>query len=231
MKRILLIISCVAFFALQANAQKGTNVFGLRIGPSMNWINSASDEAQNKGAHFGFSAGILIDHYFMQNFALSTGVNYNVMRMNYQFVDYRSLSNFLESTNIPVYRKFMGSFVEIPLKIKGSMEVYDSWKAYAEGGVGLGVNLTAKGKDSYEYLGSISYSDNSYVDVSDEYRLFQLGLNFGIGAVYDITSQLSAFAQVTYHHGLSNMFTKSMKEQTGSDIKPNFLVFEIGIMH
>ncbi len=230
MKRIILIISCVAFFALQSNAQKGTNEFGLRIGPTMNWVNSASPEVQNKGAHFGFIAGVFVDHYFTDYLAVSTGVNYNVMRMNYHFTDNRSLENFLQPINIPVYRKFSGSYAEIPLKIKGSMEVYDSWRTFAEAGVGLGVKLFANGKDSYDYYGT-SNPNNDYANVSDEYRLLQVGLNVGLGVVYDISSRFSVFTEVTYHHGFSNMFTRALKQQTESDIKPNFIGLEIGVMY
>jgi hypothetical protein len=230
MKRNLLIISCVVLFALQGIAQKGTNVIGLKFGPNINWVNSASDAAKNNRIGMGFSSGIVIDHYYSQHMAVSSGLNYSIMRLNYQFTDYRLLPNSLNEDKIPVNRKFKGSYIEVPLKIKAKMNILDSWNAFVEGGVGVGVNLITKGKDSYEYYGN-PYSDEIYYDVSKDYRRLQFALNFGAGAEYEVNSKFSLFAQLTYHHTLSNMFSNWLYEETGSNIKTNFIGLEIGILH
>ncbi len=230
MKKIALIISLVAVFALTANAQKGKYAYGLKLGPNLNWVTTTSDKGQNDGTRMGFGFGFFVDRLYTQHVALSSGLSYNVYGLKYQFTDYRLVNDFLEPAYIDVNRKFKGSFLEVPLKVKVKFDVMDSWKAFAEGGAALGINLTAKAKDNYNYYG-LTHADDDFLDASDQYRRFQLALRFGLGAEYEITSKLSVFAQLCYGHGLTNVFTRTMERQTGSNLKTNYIGLEIGVIH
>lgn len=229
MKRITLIISLVALFALNCNAQKGKVKYGLKFGPDLNWASSASSEGKNNGVGIGLRVGAFFDRYYNDRIAVSWGLDYKIGRMKYQFTDYRRMQNFLEPTVVTANRTFSGSWVEVPLKLKMRIDIDDDWKVIAEGGAGLGVSLKAKGKDTYEYLGN-SYSDTEFTDCSDQYRLIQAALHFGLGTEYELNSTLNVFAQFTYSHGLLNMFTRELQEQTGSDLKSHAIGLEVGIL-
>ena len=230
MKKTTLIISLLAAFALNVSAQSRTNVYGLKLGPTLNWVTTASDVGKNNGTRLGFGASIFVDHYFSHHLAVSSGLTYNTFGLKYQFADYRHVTDFLEATVIDVDRKYKGSCVELPVKLKVNFDVVDSWKAFAEGGVAIALNLTAKAKDEFNYYG-ITHSDTDYHDVSDQYRLFQFALRFGLGAEYELNSKLSVFAQLSYGHGLTNMFTGVLEKQTGSNLKSNFIGLEIGALY
>lgn len=229
MKRICLFFSLVALFTLNGNAQKGTTNYGLKIGPNLNWVSSSSDSGENAGAKLGFCLGGFVDHYFSDYMALSLGLNFQVTSLSYQFIDNRFVENFLVPSNVSVNRKFKGSYFEVPVKVKVKTEIMDSWKVYADAGVGVGVNLSARGKDSYEFYG-VSYTDTRYVNYLSEYRLLQAALKFGVGAEYEVSSNLNVFAQLTYHHALSNTFTKRLQDLTGSNLKLRFIGLEMGIL-
>ena len=54
---------------------------------------------------------------------------------------------------------------------------------------------------------------------------------FGLGGEYEINPKLSVFVQLSYHHTLSNAFTRALAVKTGSRLYNNFIGIEVGIMH
>ena len=178
----------------------------------------------------GFGAGLFVDSYFTRNFAFSTGLNFNILSMKYQFSDLRQLPNFLVPINITVDRKFSGTYLELPLKFKMKFDVADAVSVFAGTGLGLGLNLSDKAKDAYTFIGT-AYVDPDFVNVTDEYRWLQVAMKIDVGAAYRVTSSFSVFAQLAFHHSFSNMFTQEMKKATGVNLKSNFVGVEVGIMH
>ena len=229
MKRIFLIISLLSVFMTNGNAQNKNVLFGLKIGPNLNWVSTKSTAGNNLGVQLGYHAGLIMDYRLTNNFYVSSGVNFNYLRLKYQFTDYRLVPNFLEYTNVCVDRKFQGYYFEIPLKIKAKTEILDSWKPFVEAGVSLSINNKAKAMDSYDFHG-ISIAEETYSDHSNQYRLLQGAIVFGVGTEYVINRNLSFFAQATFDHSLSNTFISTLAKQTGSDLNTNFVGLEVGIL-
>ena len=230
MRRILLIISLVSTFIMGANAQTGKVRLGFRLGPTIDWASSGSTAATNDGIRLGGNLGLVCDYYFTDNFAVSSGVNFNLLRLKYTFIDYRRAEDFLEEANISVSRRLNATNIEIPLKAKFRVDVVDSFKAYAEAGVGLSLNCKDFGKDNYTFYWT-TFEGESYVDCTNQYRPLQLSMIFGLGAEYEINRNLSAFAQLTFDHAFSNAFVNSLEKQTGSILRNNYIGVEVGFMH
>ena len=231
MKRIALIISIVVLFSLQGFSQRGSYSFGLKIGPAFDWASSASMATSNEGMKLGFTMGGIIDHYYTNHIAISSGINFIRWRGHYQFTDSRYVSDFLEKVPLSVDRRVQATYIEMPLKVKVKAEIVEGWKAFAEAGVGLSLNLNARTKDEYDFYW-VSSSDKVYSDsYFYEYRWLQAALNFGVGAEYQINRNFGVFAQISFNHALTNTFTKEMEEQTGSKLQTNFIGIEVGIMH
>lgn len=231
MKKITLIISMVALFSLQGFSQAGTYSFGLKLGPTFDWASSASTAASNQGMKTGFTLGIIVDHYYTDHIALSTGLNYNYWRGQYRFTDSRMIPDFLEEVPLnPVDRRVRATYFEVPLKIKVKAEVIDGWKAFAEAGAGVSLNTMDKTKDEYKFYW-VNHTGKSYTDAYFyQYRWLQAALNFGIGTEYQINKKFGVFAQISFNHALTNTFTRDMEQLTGSDLKTNFFGLEVGII-
>lgn len=220
----------VALFSLQGFSQRGSNSFGLKIGPTFDWASSSSTAASNKGMKMGFTAGVIVDHYYTQHIALSSGINFTRWSGHYQFTDLRYVTDFLEEVPLSVDRYVHATYIEVPLKVKVKAEIIDGWKAFAEAGAGLSLNLNGKTKDKYDYYW-VSSADNAFGDsYFYEYRWLQAALNFGIGAEYQINRKFGVFAQISFNHALTNTFTKEMEARTGSNLQTNFIGIELGIM-
>ena len=203
--------------------------FGFKFGPNIGWAGSGSTAAHSDKAHVGFAVGGFVDHYLTPHIAVTSGLNLNWMRMDYTFEDYRTATDFIEEAKVPVKRRFKGAYVELPIKVKAKVEVMDSWQAYVEAGIGFSYNFSDKGKDTFNDPFGRSYEDLSYKDYSHQYRAIQTALNFGLGAIYEVNSKFSLFAQITINNALSNTFNKATELQTGSVVRTNFVGLEVGI--
>lgn len=230
MRRILLIISMVSVVFVGANAQPGNVRLGIKLGPTIDWASSGSTATTNDGIRLGGNLGLICDYYFTDNVSVSSGVNFNLLRMKYTFIDYRRAEDFLEETNVSVSRRLNATNIEVPLKIKFRFDVVDSFKAYAEAGAGLSLNCKDYVKDSYTFYWT-SYEGQNYVDYTNQYRPLQLSMIFGLGTEYEINRNLSAFIQLAFDHAFSNAFVNSLEKQTGSILRNNYIGIEIGLMH
>ena len=231
MRKTLLIISLVAAMASSANAQTGNARVGIKVGPTFDWASSGSTSATNEGFRLGANLGLVCDYYVTSNFAVSSGVDFSILNMKYTFTDRRYVEDFLEVTNVPVSCRLNTFNVEIPVKAKFGLDVADSFKAYVEAGLGLGINCRDVVKDSYSFYWVNYEEGKSYVDCTNQYRPLQLSMIFGLGTEYEIKRNISAFAQLTFHHAFSNAFISSLEEQTGSIIRNNYVGIEVGIMY
>ena len=230
MRKILLIISLVAAFSVGAKAQMKNVRLGFKLGPTVDWTSSGSIAANNDGIGLGGNLGLVCDYYLTDNIAVSSGANFDFLRLKYTFVDHRRAKDFLEEANISVSRRMNAINIEIPLKVKFRFDVVDSFKAYAEAGAGLNFNCKDYGKDRYTFYWA-SFEDESYVDCTNQYRPLQLSMIFGLGVEYEINRNLSAFAQLTFDHAFSNVFVSSLEKQTGSILRNNYIGVEVGFMH
>lgn len=230
MKRISLIISLVMLFTLSGTAQIDNLRFGLKLGPNFSWAGPCSEKTDNHGARLGIGTGLVVDYYFTNVFAASTGVEFNFCRMKYDFTDYRCPMDFLIEDEVMVSRRLKSSNLEIPIKVKAKFNVAESFGAFVEAGLGLGFNLKDYVKDEYK-LYWVDYHSEFYEDRTNQYRPFQPSVIFGLGGEYEINPKLSVFAQLSYHHTFSNAFTKALAARTGSKLFNNFIGIEVGIMH
>jgi len=231
MKKIALIISMVACITLQGFSQAGTISCGFKLGPTFDWASAGSTAATNKGLKAGFTFGGVIDHYYTNHMAFSTGLNFNRWNGYYRFTDSRTVPDFLEEARIDtVNRRVRATYFEVPLKFKVKAEVVDDWNVFAEAGIGISLNTKDLTKDSYKFFW-IKSDEETYTDAYFyEYRWFQTALNFGVGTEFEINKKFSVFAQLSFNHALNNTFTRNFEVLTGSNLQTNFIGIEVGFM-
>lgn len=230
MKKTLLIVSLLAAVVVGGNAQTKDARLGLKVGPSFDWASSGSTDVNNFGARLGFEMGLVAEYPISNLISVSSGVDFNLLRMRYEFMDHRNVNDFIEKVDVSVMRKAKVGNIEIPFKLKVGWGFLDAFKAYVEAGAGLGINIKDMGKDSYTF-NWITYEDNSYVDCTNQYRMFQGSLILGLGAEYEINRNLSVFAQLKFDHAFSNAFNRTFASNTGSVLHNNFIGIEVGVLH
>lgn len=230
MKKTLLIISLVTVCALHVNAQPNGFRMGVKLGPTIDWASPGSAVVKGEGVGLGFGMGLVFDQYLSDYFAVSSGVNFNLLRMKYSFMDRRLVGDFLEEANMTVSRRMKAANIEIPLMAKFKMDVLDSFAAYVEAGGGVSFNCKDFARDDYSFYW-VSSEGQNFVDCTNQYRVLQFSMIFGLGGEYQINQNLTTFAQLTFDHAFSNAFIGSLEKQTGSILRNNYIGVELGVMY
>ena len=230
MKKTLLIISLVTVCALYVNSQPNGFRMGVKLGPTIDWASPGSAVVKGEGCGLGFGMGLVFDQYLSDYFAVSSGVNFNLLRMKYSFMDRRLVGDFLEEANMTVSRRMKAANIEIPLMAKFKMDVLNSFAAYVEAGGGVSFNCKDFARDDYSFYW-VSSEGQNFVDCTNQYRVLQFSMIFGLGGEYQINQNLTAFAQLTFDHAFSNAFISSLEKHTGSVMRNNYIGIEVGVMY
>ena len=198
MKKNLLFIGLLLAMSLTVSAQNNGFAFGFKMGPGFDWTGSTTGAAVNEGLRTGFGVGVVAEYYFADNYAIVTGVNVNMNRGHYSFLNGRMTADsvpVLETYTVDRYYK--ATIYEIPLMLKmmtnelGNLPL----RAYAQVGAGLGYAERVKVKD-----------DNAdvYAASNKEYSNIRASLKIGTGAQYAIDESTRVFAGLYFSHDFIN---------------------------
>lgn len=205
MKKKLLFVSMMLALSLSASAQYRGFSFGLKFGPSFDWIGSRGGAADNQGVKMGFDLGFVAEYYFAENYALVTGVNVDFLRGHYDYSDKRCMSTDSISRLGVVDRQFKNTVYEIPLMLKmvtpqiGSIPL----RAFAQVGGAFGFSPRVKTMDTF-YLGNVSESESDYTASKGEYNPIHASLRVGAGAEYAFMESTRAFVGLYYSYDFLN---------------------------
>lgn len=205
--------------------------FGLRLSPSIAWLNISHDDAMADGSTIKFGAGIVADYQINSILSIVSGANYNNSG-GYVF-DNQSLNDKSTEDNYRINY----SAVEIPLGIR--LQTKENFKRiyYIQSGVSTSFLLSANekrkstsGKSKASKLNIISLTTPSSV-----------GYFATIGLEFKLRKRLGLFVEVSYKNSLSsyaigNNYINPSNTNFEHDysnpigIKPATMDFAVGIM-
>ena len=198
MKKNLLIIGLLMAMSLTVSAQNNGFAFGFKLGPGFDWTGSTTGAATNQGMKTGFGVGVVAEYYFADNYAIVTGVNVNMNRGHYSFLNGRMTTDsvpMLETYSVD--RKYKATVYEIPLMLKmmtnelGNLPL----RAYAQVGAGIGYAQRVKVQDDQA---------TDWVATNKEYSNLRASLKIGAGAQYALDESTRLFAGVYFSHDFIN---------------------------
>ena len=198
MKKSLLIVGLLMAMSLTASAQNNGFAFGFKLGPGFDWTGSTTGAATNQGMKTGFGVGVVAEYYFADNYAIVTGVNVNMNRGHYSFLNGRMTTDsvpVLETYSVD--RKYKATVYEIPLMLKmmtnelGNLPL----RAYAQVGAGIGYAQRVKVQDDQA---------TDWVATNKEYSNLRASLKIGAGAQYALDESTRLFAGVYFSHDFIN---------------------------
>ena len=198
MKKSLLIVGLLLAMSLTASAQNKGFAFGFKLGPGFDWTGSTTGAAVNEGLKTGFGVGLVAEYYFAENYAIVTGVNVNMNRGHYSFLNGRMTTDsvpVLETYSVD--RMYKSTVYEIPLMLKmmtndlGNLPL----RAYAQVGAGIGYAQKVKVRDN---------NANDWIATNKEYSNLRASLKIGAGAQYAIDQSTRVFAGLYFSHDFIN---------------------------
>ena len=198
MKKSLLFVGLLMAMSLTVSAQNNGFAFGFKLGPDFDWTGSTTGAATNQGMKTGFGVGVVAEYYFADNYAIVTGVNVNMNRGHYSFLNGRMTTDsvpVLETYSVD--RKYKATVYEIPLMLKmmtnelGNLPL----RAYAQVGAGIGYAQRVKVQDDQA---------TDWVATNKEYSNLRASLKIGAGAQYALDESTRLFAGVYFSHDFIN---------------------------
>ncbi|MDD2386826.1 MAG: porin family protein [Bacteroidales bacterium] len=225
------IIVCVFTLILVGNvfAQKISG--GLFIGPTMSWMSTDSKPITTEGLKFGYNFGALLDFNIVDNFAISTGIQFNKLGGNINFI--HGADSIISDEDI-VYNDFTAgssinynlNYLAIPVGFKGKTNEIGYLTYFLKAGVTPLINIKT--------LATFGSEEN--ILLSDEISLFNVGWHIGGGAEYSLSGNTRILFEIIYTGGLldvdnTEVFTTvDMDKKTNPKIILNDIHLKVGIL-
>lgn len=236
MKKITGLMALMMAFSLVSFAQdNGKFRFGFKIEPNASWFSPKEKFVESAGSSVRFSYGLNADIMFTDNYAFGTGLS--VISNGGQIEYLREYTNadgtFIVNTN----RDYNLKYVEVPLTLKLRTNEIGYITYWFQFGLGLGVNIDARGDEEIEFLyqrtvedetGNVIWADlsnggapdrivNDKEPLSDDVRTFRTSLIIGAGIEYNLSGSTAIVAGITFNNGFSNVLKGDGVKQDDQD--------------
>ena len=193
-------IVCILALVLAGNifAQKVSG--GLFFGPTMSWMSTDSKTINTEGMKFGYNFGALIDINLIDNFAISSGIQFNNIGGTVQYIYGAPLitpdegvayDSLLAGSAV----KYNLNYLAIPVGFKGKTNEIGYLTYFLKAGVTPLINIKALGEISGTYT-------TESILLSDEISLFNAGWHIGGGAEYSLSGNTRILFEIIYTGGL-----------------------------
>ncbi len=197
--------------------------FGLKVTPSISWINVINSDMQPDGAALKLGVGGVLSYELLPDFSLVSGVNYNSYG-GYVY-DNKSLNDTVFRNNYSVnYNE-----IEIPLTVKLQTKTNNKVSYFIQGGFSAGFVINTAEK-------RIPLAKNAkpvYTDLSLQTNPTRLNGLFGAGIEYSLGKKANLFALVMYRNSLTNLANSAAyanRYSSSLQMYPGNMEFSIGIM-
>jgi len=219
MKRNLSLLILLLFISSLGFAQEKF-ALAFTASPSLNWMSPGVPEIKKNKSTLGYEFGVHGDFYFDQQmrYAFATGVlvthtggelTYNTPQ------DFRfGGEDFAPGTSI----RYRMKYIEIPVGLKMRTKQFYRWTYWGLFGLYGAVNVGAKGDSSDGLLDKM--------DINKEVKLFNAGLNLGIGGEYDLGERNALILGLSYKDGFMDVTKHGLGEKT----TVNSLTFKFGLV-
>ncbi|SNC77471.1 Outer membrane protein beta-barrel domain-containing protein [Hymenobacter gelipurpurascens] len=221
MKKALLALACIGASAGAASAQVE---IGLKVSPSITSLRVDSPTQtgfQKNGSKVGFGGGIVVDYFFGQNYAFSTGLQLAGKGGKILFLD--------PTTSKRVEQKIGVQYLEIPVTVKlFTNDIATDTKLYFQLGGTVGGAIAAKIDGSKRYIDPTTSKESKALDhvITPDAAVL-----LGFGTEYQMGQSTKLFAGVSYHRGLLNVEKYYNKQRNFSEVsfKNSEVALDLGI--
>jgi len=223
MKKLLLALLVLAATISNASAQVE---IGLKISPSITSLRAESTSANSfssDGSQLGFGGGLVVDYFFGENYAFSTGL---LLTGKGGTIAYNDVTN-----NVPlvVKQKFTTQYLELPLTVKlFTNEIAPATRLYFQVGGSLNVPIGTRIGGEKFYKDPATGAENK---ASDYVYFFDADALAAIGAEYQLGKSTKVFGGISYHRGLVNIDHYFVSKRSFKDvtIKNSSVALDLGI--
>ena len=233
MKKVFLALLALVATAETASAQVE---IGLKISPSITSLRADSptsaaigDNFASTGSKLSFGGGLVVDYFFGENYAFSTGLLLTGKGGTISYNETKNSTGGGNGLNFTNSLKISTQYLELPVSVKlFTNEVAPATRVYFQVGGSLNVPIGTRINGEKFYTDP---SNNTSVKAGDYVKFIDADALAGVGAEYELGSSTKLFAGISYHRGLvdiDNYFekTRGFKDVT---IKNSGFALDLGI--
>ena len=222
MKKLLLALLVLAATISTASAQFE---IGLKVSPSITSLRAESTSANgfaSDGSKLSFGGGLVVDYFFGENYAFSTGLLLSGKGGTIRYAD-PSLAGQV------IQQKITMQYLELPLSVKlFTNEIAPDIRLYFQVGGSLNAPIGSRLNDSKFYIDPATRKETK---ANDHVLFFDADALAGLGAEYQLAKSTKVFGGLSYRRGLVDVDryfekTRDFKDVT---IKNSGFALDLGV--
>ncbi len=208
----IMVLGLVLFVAsvTTVNAQQSQKIrLSFVAEPQISWLKPDIDGVESRGNKAGYNFGVVLDRFFADNYAFSTGLTINKTGGTLRYSGGLEPSEGMPDGDV----EYDLRYIEVPLGLKLLSNEFRRARFYGRFGLTPQINIEAR--------------DDSDKTIGDQIRLFDLAYHMGGGLEYSIGGSNALMFGILYHSGFTDV-----TDVPGYDDKTvlNRLVFEVGFI-
>ena len=198
---------------------------GLKLSPNLCWMNSNTTDYNYDGIRGGVTVGFVTDIYFMEKYAVNTGLNFLLLGAKLQYPEVKIIQG--DTISGSLSRKYSLYYLEIPILIKMQTKNFGDFSFFGQFGFGTGFRLSASANDNFSGNNGKNYQEK--FNASTNTTLIRESIIIGIGGEYHLDKSSHIFLGLSYSNSLNNVLT-GYNKKTGTNEKAwlNFTELTIG---
>jgi len=202
---------------------------GLKVAPNIGWMSPGTKGYTSDGARLGGTIGFISDFYFAENYAFSTGMNFQFINGTLNYEEILLIDDDTALVSGEVFRKYNFLYLEIPLMIKMKTKTFGNISFFGQIGFGTGFRLKTTVKEHFEPTTG-NPVDQQY-DFNNGTTLIRESILIGIGCEYHVDESSRILVGISYSNSLNNVMTGvNYKSKLNEKSQLNFAELNIGFL-
>lgn len=230
MKKLFLALLALTASATAASAQVE---IGVKISPSVTYLRTDAASTyrfKDESSQLGFGGGLIVDYFFGENYAFSTGLFLTGKGGTYSYQQgYTVITPNDPSVPKGDIQKLSMQYLELPLTVKlFTNEIAPATRLYFQLGGSLAVPIGSR------INGEKRYTDpdtNEETTALSHVLFIDANALVGFGAEYQVGRSTKVLAGLSYHRGLINLdrYFESKRDFSDVSIKNNVFALDLGM--
>lgn len=207
MKKQILFAAVLLLFVMTVKGQEARTIrLSFVAEPQISWLKPDKDGVESRSGMAGYNFGVVLDRFFADNYAISTGLTINRTGGKLTYINPEDDS---QTTDVDYKLRYL----EIPIGLKLRSNEFRRTCFYGRFGLTPQINIEARDGEDHS--------------IGDDVRLFDLGYHLGAGLEYSIGGSNALMFGIVYHNGFTDI---TDVEGYSDKTVLNRLVFEIGFI-
>ena len=233
MKKALLSLLALAATISTASAQVE---IGLKISPTITSLRADSpggtaigNNFTSAGSKVSFGGGLVVDYFFGENYAFSTGLLLNGKGGTISYNETKNATGGGNGLNFTNSLKISTQYLELPLSVKlFTNEIATATRLYFQIGGSLNVPIGTRINGEKFYTDP---SNNASVKAGDYIYFVDADALVGAGVEYELGKSTKLFGGIGYHRGLVDIdhYFESQRKFSDVTIKNSAFGLDLGI--